>query len=98
ALDFVDVLKKVIPKLLEYYSYKEDSYNLIIQKGRYSGMSIKHMHMHIIPRNGEDVFQFEENSIYRSFTSSKKPDLKPVIEGEATSKEAMKLKRFFSGV
>ncbi len=44
------ISKNILPVLLDLYAEKSNSYNLILQVGPYSGMSITHLHMHVIPR------------------------------------------------
>jgi bis(5'-adenosyl)-triphosphatase len=65
-------LKAVIPVLLKEYDADDSSYNLIIQAGKYSGMSIRHLHMHIIPRNKTDRYQKRNNALYTDIERSRK--------------------------
>ncbi len=62
AADIFRVAKKVIPLLLK--AYNGSSYNFTAQIGRHSGMTVYHIHFHIIPRNGGDSYQVDNNSIY----------------------------------
>ncbi len=62
--DMLYTLKIIIPKLISIYGDESISYNLITQVGPFSGMSIPHLHTHILPRNkkeSEDV-----NNVYKN--------------------------------
>ncbi len=56
-LDFFEVLKKVRPVILKLYSDGLGSYDMTAQIGEYSGRSVRHLHMHIIPRKKTDPYQ-----------------------------------------
>lgn len=64
VVDMFNVLKKIKPVLSKVFAKGSDSYNLTAQIGKYSGMSIPHLHMHVIPRSGNDEFQQDNNRIY----------------------------------
>lgn len=63
-IDMFNVVKKVKPVLSRVFAKESDSYNLTAQIGRYSGMSVPHLHMHIIPRTSTDEFQHDNNKLY----------------------------------
>lgn len=57
TLDLFATIRLVKPVLLRLYGDESNSYDLTCQIGEYSGMSIKHLHFHIIPRKKTDEFQ-----------------------------------------
>lgn len=57
VLDFFEVVRKVNPVLLKLYGDRSNSYVMTAQIGEYSGMSVRHFHLHIIPRKKTDPFQ-----------------------------------------
>ena len=64
VVDMFDVVKKTRPILSRVFANGSDSYNLTAQIGPYSGMSVPHLHMHIIPRTSSDEFQHDNNRLY----------------------------------
>jgi len=57
---------KMVGKVLENY-YKSSSLTFTIQDGPEAGQSVPHVHIHILPRNKDDVFQSNNNDeIYRA--------------------------------
>ncbi len=85
--DMLSTIKIVIPKLVSIYGDKPTSYNLITQVGPFSGMSIPHLHTHILPRTkkeSEDV-----NSIYRNIEKVKR------LTSKEYEKELKKLRKAF---
>lgn len=56
-LDFFEVLAKVKAVILRIYSDSSGSYDMTAQIGEYSGRSVRHLHMHIIPRKKRDPYQ-----------------------------------------
>ncbi len=54
----------VVPKVLEMYRASENSYDITLQVGPYSGRSVPHLHAHIIPRRKDDVYQRDDKNIY----------------------------------
>ena len=48
--DLIDITKKSLDNL-----YKPDGYNIGINCGAWSGQSVMHMHLHVIPRYKGDV-------------------------------------------
>lgn len=66
------ILGRLLPKLLK--AYDTDSYNLAINKGEVAGMSIAHMHIHIVPRHDSDAFQKKElDAFYEGVNKSGAP-------------------------
>lgn len=51
------VMKEVIPVLIRFYGSEDNSYNLAVQSGPYSGRTIDHLHIHLIPRKPDDKYQ-----------------------------------------
>ena len=56
-LDLCHVISKVKPVILRLYGDSSNSYDLTAQIGEYSGMSVRHLHFHIIPRRKGDEYQ-----------------------------------------
>lgn len=66
------ILGRLMPKLLE--EHDTDSYNMAINSGEIAGMSVSHMHLHVIPRHKSDVFQREGvDALYRSVDKGASP-------------------------
>jgi diadenosine tetraphosphate (Ap4A) HIT family hydrolase len=63
AADLMKTIRYVVPKLLKAYN-ADDSYNLVAQIGQYSGRSIEHLHIHIIPRNKYDMYRDYNDRLY----------------------------------
>lgn len=61
TLDLFETIKRVKAVLLRLYGDKSNSYDLTAQVGEYSGMSVKHLHLHIIPRKKTDEYQEGKN-------------------------------------
>lgn len=59
--DLVSTIKKVKSVILKLYGDKSKSYDLTAQIGEFSGMSVRHLHFHIIPRTEEDEYQHGKN-------------------------------------
>lgn len=62
--DMHDAFFYVIPRLLSIYCPEERSYDLTAQIGEYSGRTINHFHMHMIPRTKADGYQKRSARIY----------------------------------
>ncbi len=56
-LDLFNAIKKVKPVILGLYGDGTGSYDLTSQIGEYSGMSVRHLHIHLIPRKKNDEYQ-----------------------------------------
>lgn len=69
-LDFFSMVKKVKPAILRLYGDSSNSYDMTAQMGKYSGMSVPHLHFHIIPRKKDDKYQGEEN-VYAAIEHSR---------------------------
>ncbi|MEM0094352.1 MAG: HIT family protein [Candidatus Micrarchaeaceae archaeon] len=68
-LDIYNVLRKVIPVLLRVYG--ADSYILTAQVGKNSGMSINHLHFHLIPRSKTDKYHNNTSKLYEMLKEDK---------------------------
>ncbi len=88
--DMFNVMKKVIPVLLQIYA-TDDSLDLVMQTGAYSGMTINHLHVHIIPRNKNDKYQFDDSALYMAIKEGK-------LEGYKTDSETeiKRLRKIFN--
>lgn len=69
--DFFQTLKKIKPVILKLYGDSSGSYNMTTQIGEYSGMSVRHVHVHIIPRTKIDPFHGAQ-SVYDAIEKSRK--------------------------
>ncbi len=56
-LDMLETVKKIGPVIFSLYGDGSGSYDLTAQIGKYSGMTIEHLHMHFIPRRKDDDYQ-----------------------------------------
>jgi len=90
AVDLIKAMRYVIPKLLKIYK-ADDSYNIVAQIGKYSGRSIKHLHIHIIPRNRYDIYSDYNDKLYKDL---RKFELKN-IASHVIQPEVKKLRRIF---
>ena len=90
AVDLIKTIRYVIPKLLKTYKVY-DSYNLIAQIGDSSGRTIKHLHIHIIPRKGSDVYINNDDKLYKDL---RKFELEN-IASHVIQPEIEKLRRVF---
>ncbi len=70
--DFLKTLKVVIPVLLRLYGDESNSYNLLSQIGEFSGMSIPHLHIHLLPRRKDDLYNNAKTEIYSSIDAKKR--------------------------
>ncbi len=75
------LLKMLIPKMTRLYK-SDGSYNIMLQTGAYSGMSIRHMHIHFIPRNRGDRYQIRNNTLYVDLERNRKGMGKKFVESE----------------
>ena len=48
--DLIKVMKAILPVLIKLYGDETNSYSILSQVGVSSGMSIPHLHLHILPR------------------------------------------------
>ncbi len=62
--DFHSIFAKVVPKVLKIYGASEGSYDLTSQIGRYSGRSVEHLHLHMLPRKKDDLYNTSDKSIF----------------------------------
>ncbi len=54
-LDMREMLSRLLPTLLRLYV--SGSYNLAVNQGESAGMTIGHLHLHVLPRREGDSFQ-----------------------------------------
>jgi bis(5'-adenosyl)-triphosphatase len=70
--DLRDILSRLLPVLLK--AHGADSYNLSINNGEAAGMSVKHLHVHVVPRHKADSFQKEGlTAFYNSLENETPP-------------------------
>lgn len=62
--DFHGLFQAVVPRVLKLYGASENSYDVASQVGPYSGRSISHLHIHLLPRVKEDKYQNENSNIF----------------------------------
>ena len=67
-------LEKVLEKMKKAVNF--ESYNIAINNGELSGMQIKHVHIHIIPRFKGDKIHIERNKEFFVFTDEIKNSLR----------------------
>jgi len=90
AEDLLKTMRHVIPVLLKAYKC-ESSYNIVAQIGEYSGRSVEHLHIHIIPRNKFDVYQDYNDKLYADL---RKYELRHLAMHEIRN-EVAKLRKLF---
>jgi diadenosine tetraphosphate (Ap4A) HIT family hydrolase len=86
--DLYHAAKEVIPVILRAYS-ADGSYAMTMQIGKYAGMSVHHLHMHIIPRNSTDEYQVDNNKIYRDIGGQRTSSGSMVIDIEVKKLRAL---------
>lgn len=64
-VDMFRALNNTLPVLLDLYG-TDGSYDLVMQVGAYSGMTIPHIHLHVTPRNKEDDFHVDTAQLYEA--------------------------------
>ena|SRR5271157_1355514 len=70
--DMGTMLGRLLPKLLKEYG--TDSYNMAINTGKIAGMSVAHMHLHVVPRHMSDVFRKEGvDALYEELEKEGRP-------------------------
>ncbi len=62
--DLYGAFMHVIPKMLEIYQATEKSYDITSQVGPYSGRSVPHLHIHLLPRKKGDKYQQADANIF----------------------------------
>ena len=75
------LMRVLIPKMLRLYK-SDGSYNIVLQTGRYSGMSIRHMHIHLVPRNRRDRYQIRNNRLYVDIERNRKGMGRKFVDSE----------------
>ena len=63
-IDLHHVLDLVAPKMLKLYDATENSYDLTSQVGPYSGRTVPHLHIHMLPRAKGDKYQKNSSNIF----------------------------------
>jgi bis(5'-adenosyl)-triphosphatase len=63
-LDMFRSIQRVRPVLFKTYGTSSDSYSLTAQMGKYSGRSVAHLHIHLIPRRRDDKYQGRDYELY----------------------------------
>ncbi len=92
--DIFKTLNKVLPTLISLYGDKSFSYNLISQVGQFSGMSVKHIHVHVIPRKSVDKFNANNENIYQHIDNKvKKLSKEQYLEQVTLIKNKIKLSK-----
>lgn len=86
--DLLLTLKVVIPKLISVYGDETSSYNLITQVGPFSGMSVPHLHTHILPRNSSE--SQDTNNVYKNIEKVRK------LTQQEFKKEVEMLRKIFN--
>ncbi len=62
--DFHKTFKEIVPRILKIYGSTENSYDFVSQVGRYSGRSVEHLHIHVLPRSKNDAYSGRDNNIF----------------------------------
>lgn len=71
SIDLHKVFGHVIPKVLSIYGATENSYDLTSQIGHYSGRTVAHLHIHIVPRSKNDEYQNDSRNVYLDIKMNK---------------------------
>lgn len=69
--DFYSTLHHVIPRILTLYEATENSYDLTSQIGPYSGRTVPHLHIHLLPRQSGDKYQGLDENIFNDIKMNK---------------------------
>lgn len=70
SYDVTKTMRKIMPVLTRLYG-SDGSYDMMVQNGPYSGMSINHLHIHVIPRKKDDSYQVDTSQLYEAIASKK---------------------------
>ncbi len=91
AKELFDILGKVIPVMMGIYNKGEMAYDLKIRSGEFSGRTVNHFHIHIIPRrkviegNGveeyERIYEMSMQNVDRPFLDNIDEDVGRVRRG-----------------
>ena len=87
-LDMQSVINKVKPVILKLYGDSSNSYDLTAQIGEYSGMSVRHLHFHIIPRKKNDEYQ-KGKSVFDAIEHVKRLDDDEYLKRVAILRKAL---------
>lgn len=85
AGDMHRVFEKVIPKILSKYGATGNSYDITSQIGPYSGRSVAHLHIHMIPRRKEDEYQSDDRNIFEDIKFNRSSFTLKDVEAEVAS-------------
>jgi histidine triad (HIT) family protein len=89
-VDLRELLGRLLPGLLKLYG--ASGYNLAVNCGESAGMSVEHLHLHVIPRRKGDSFQA---SGIRSLYSALSKEEGHALGSENYEAELQKLKKAF---
>jgi bis(5'-adenosyl)-triphosphatase len=78
--DLKQILDLLLPRLLK--AHGTDSYNLSINSGSAAGMSIPHLHVHVVPRHKSDAFQKEGIKAFYTSLENETPPASANFEAE----------------
>ena len=79
--DMMDAIVTITRKLSGIYKLKPLAYNIISQAGPYSGRTVRHLHVHIIPRRKGDMFAADgstksyDDLVFRVYALEKRTNL-----------------------
>lgn len=63
--DLRKLLKRITAVMSREYA-SEGSYDVIAQVGEYSGGSIRHLHLHFVPRGRDDKYRMRDEALYEN--------------------------------
>lgn len=69
--DFHRLFAETVPRLLKVYGASGNSYDLTSQIGRYSGRSVEHLHIHVLPRRKDDMYNTSDKNIFEDLKLNK---------------------------
>ncbi len=90
ANDMMSTIRRIVPTLLRVYR-ADSSYNIVSQIGPYSGRTVDHLHIHIIPRNKFDMYSDYNDRLYKDL---RKYELKNIAT-HAIEPEVRRLRKIF---
>ncbi len=69
--ELLKVFGLVVPRMLKLYGATENSYDLTSQIGPYSGRTVPHLHIHLLPRSKDDMYQREDSNIFEDIKNNR---------------------------
>lgn len=93
--DLFNTVQKV-QKIIEQENNTNSS-TICIQCGEHAGQSIRHVHVHILPRKATD-FDGKVDKIYEELNTHDKKKSTPVLSEEVMAKQANRLRELMSSV